>query len=66
MSSREKKEYFLDRPIAKGQKLGQFELGSTILLFFPKELRLVKKFQTNDVLKYGQVLYESVRGSSLQ
>ena len=48
----------VDYRFTKGQELGWFEHGSTIILMLPAEFSLADGIQTGSVLKMGQRLFE--------
>ncbi|HEX4856876.1 MAG TPA: archaetidylserine decarboxylase [Limnobacter sp.] len=49
--------YDLNTPIHKGQELGWFEHGSTIVLLVPGHWQLAESLQEGDHLKMGQALF---------
>ncbi|MEY3670027.1 MAG: phosphatidylserine decarboxylase, partial [Pseudomonadota bacterium] len=49
----------VDYRFTKGQELGWFEHGSTIILMLPAEFSLADGIQTGSVLKMGQRLFEA-------
>ncbi len=54
---RRKKEVFtLNRAYKKGEKCGQFMLGSTIVLCFPRNWSSSIALKKDDLLRYGQLL----------
>jgi phosphatidylserine decarboxylase len=48
----------VDYRFTKGQELGWFEHGSTIILMLPAGLSLAGGVQTGSVLKMGQRLFQ--------
>lgn len=57
--ARVSKCYEANTLMKKGDKLGQFELGSTIVLLFPKQANLKSMLTHNEqVLRYGQPIYQ--------
>jgi phosphatidylserine decarboxylase len=47
-----------DAGLAKGQQMGWFEHGSTIILFAPADFRMCPRWQSGDVVRVGQPLLE--------
>ena len=44
--------------VKKGQELGFFEMGSTVILLFPKSIQVEKNFLSeNKAVKFGEVLF---------
>jgi phosphatidylserine decarboxylase len=43
-------------PLEKGQELGRFELGSTVILLFPPGAVALEPFQPGDAVKLGQTI----------
>jgi phosphatidylserine decarboxylase len=58
-NARYRRVYNVNKMLKKGDKLGQFELGSTIVLLFPPEFLLETSVKNRSELpvKYGQTLY---------
>lgn len=47
-----------DAAYAKGQEMGWFEHGSTIIVFAPPGLSLCERWKPNDTIRMGQPLFE--------
>jgi phosphatidylserine decarboxylase len=45
--------------VTRGQELGWFEHGSTIIMFAPKGFGLCKSLQSGDRIRMGEKLMES-------
>src|SRR5581483_4239238 len=44
--------------LAKGEEMGWFEHGSTIIVFAPPGISLSRRWKTGDVIRVGQPLFE--------
>jgi phosphatidylserine decarboxylase len=54
--------FHCDARFAKGEEMGWFELGSTIIVFAPKELELCDGVQQGAIMRQGQPLLRLPRG----
>jgi phosphatidylserine decarboxylase len=46
-----------DAPFQKGEEMGWFEHGSTIIVFAPAGVSLCERWQSGDVIRMGQRLF---------
>jgi phosphatidylserine decarboxylase len=44
--------------LAKGEEMGWFEHGSTIIVFAPPGVSLCERWQSGDVIRMGQPLFD--------
>jgi phosphatidylserine decarboxylase len=47
--------------LAKGEEMGWFEHGSTIIVFAPPGVSLCERWQTGDVIRMGQPLFQGLQ-----
>ncbi|HVO48480.1 MAG TPA: archaetidylserine decarboxylase [Steroidobacteraceae bacterium] len=47
-----------DAPLRKGEEMGWFEHGSTIIVFAPAGVTLCERWKTGDVIRMGQPLFQ--------
>jgi phosphatidylserine decarboxylase len=47
--------------LAKGEEMGWFEHGSTIIVFAPPGVSLCERWQTGDVIRVGQPLFQGLQ-----
>ena len=57
------REIRCDHPVSRGDELGWFEHGSTIILFAPPGFKVRARFRTGDRIRMGEALMEKPRFS---